>query len=326
MIKIGINGFNEIGKILVRMAAQQSNDIRIVKINQQEAEKACMAYSLRYSSIYGRFPGRIDETNNGLIVGNNEIEITDKECPSETDWSGCDVVIECNKKGDRRKSFFEGGTRRLLISGACTEVPLADYGANHKLYKGEKILSQACADTSAIAMLAWIMNKSFGIENGIAVTAVALDEKSLCVDKTDGCMWRSGRAADSVIPAVCGGAQGAGIIFPELKGLLSGIALRIPVKAVSALNLVCQLKEKTDYNELSSQLKKAAENELRGVIGVTDESVVSCDFIGCPLSIVVDLRAGLLQGGNLAKLTAWYDGVWSHANKLIKLAEFMCTD
>lgn len=319
MIKIGLNGYNELARVLLRMVSESNRDVAVVKINQPDTDISYMAYQLRYSSIYGRFPGRIGEDEKTLTVGNNIIKVTMEEKASNVDWSDCGVVIDCCGNNADIKA------ERLIVSGGCAEIPGVDFGLNEKKLKQEKIVRQVAAETSAIAVTAALINRNFGIENGICVTVSAMDEVSRCVDAGDAFKWRNGRSMESIIPAVCGGAQGAGVIFPELKGLLSGISLRVPVKSVSLLNIVCKLKEKTDYSTVTEVIKKTSENEFRGLIGVTDESVVSCDFKGCPLSAVIDLRAGILQGGNLLKLTAWYDGMWSHASKLLKLAEFICS-
>lgn len=317
MIKIGINGYNELARTLLRMVSEGNRDMTVTKINKQDADTAYMAYQLRYSSVYGRFPGRIAEDEGSLTVGNTIIRISGEHKPEDADWSQCDIVIDCEGSGKEIKG------RKVILSGATVDVPSVDFGLNHIQAKSERMVAQVLSETSAIAVTAAVINREFGIENGISLTTVPMDETSRGVDVSDSFKWRNGRSMDSVIPAVCGGAQGAGDILHELSGKLSGISLRVPVKSVSLLNLVCKLKEKTDYSAVVEAMKKASENEFKGLIGVTDEGVVSCDFKGCPLSAVIDVRAGLLQGGNLLKLSAWYDGIRSHGTKLLNLASYM---
>lgn len=315
MVKIGINGYNEVARTVLRMCAESNKEVKVVHINHENAETQYMAYQLRYSTVYGRFPGRICEDGDNLVVGNTKINVTDKG--EECSWEDCDVVIDCENNGKVPRAD------KTVLSGVSSAGTTVDFGVNHHKFKNEKIVSQIGPCASAIAVMGAVINRCFGLKNAIAVTLKPSDENSRLADSVDSKRWRNGRSAESVIPEVCGGAQSAGIIFPELAGLVSGIVLRTPVRAVSTLSFVCNLKRDADYREISDKIKQASENDFGGLLGVTDESPVSCDFTGCALSVVADLRAGLLQGGNLLKITGWYDGIWSHSAKLLNLAQFM---
>ena len=314
MLKIGINGYNSIARTFLRVATESNSEVAVVHINKKSADISHMAYQLRYSSVYGRLPGRIYEEQENLVVGNTKIKVSSEK---EALWEDCDVVIDCENDGAAQNA------KKLIVSGVHGNGTPVDFGINHHKLKNKKILEQVNPETSAIAVTGAVINRIFGIKNAVAITLKPADEQSRLDDFGDTKRWRNGRSAESVIPEVCGGAQGAGLIYPELSGVISGMVLRTPVRAVSTLNLVLNLKNTTDYREVCDKIKQASESEFGGLLGVTDDSPVSCDFIRCPLSAVIDLRAGLLQGGTLLKITGWYDGVWSHCTKLLKLAEFI---
>lgn len=312
MVKIGIYGFNRTARSVIRIAAETDINAKIVKINTKNAETQYMAYQLRYDSVYGRFPGRIEDEQYGLTVGNTKIIVS----TNEQSWDDCDVVIDCENDGNVKNA------EKIVFSGRTDNAAIVDYGINHKKVREERRVCQIKPCASAIGILGAIVNRTFGMENAVAITDKAADEQSVFTDCDNAEKWRSGRAADSLIPEVCGGVQGAETVFPEIKGLIAGQSLRTPARAVSNVSLVCCLKSKTNYNEVAEALKRASEKDFEGILGVTDESVVSCDFIGCPLTVTADIRT-IISHGRMVKISGWYDGTRSHAYKLLKLAEFM---
>lgn len=326
MIKLGINGFGRVGKMITRMAAQRRG-VQVVIINEPLIDTEYLAYLMKYDSVYGVFAGQIKEESGVLTVGNNPIRVYDKVCPSEVPWEECDFVIEASGEftdAQRCGLHIKGGAKKVIVTAPSGDIPMFAMGLNHEKYNGEKIMSYSSPEANALGLLAKAVNDNFGIENGIVTCINALSAEGKTVDRKSPKSWRSGRAAgDSVIPAVCGAAQAVGNLIPELSGVLSGIALRVPVRAVSMVNLCCKLEKATDYTEVKNALKQAAEGKYKGLLGVTEESVVSSDFIGCQVTAVADIRAGLLQGGNLLKLSAWYDGEWSYVAKLLDFAEYV---
>ncbi len=315
MVKIGINGLGFIGKTIFKMSVS-SEHITVSTINQPGADTKYMENYLRYDSVYGRFPGRIEEKEDILIVGNNEIKVSDRDNLCDVNWEECDIVIDTLSyaESDVYKEILNRGVKRIITLKSGFEPVL--YGVKRG---SEKIQSYCTARDSAVAVVSKIISDSFGIENGIVTTLTALDEYSCGGERFNPLKWREGRPAfDSIVPAVCGAAQMAGEIYPELKGVLSGISLKVPVRVVSSLNAVYSLKKRTDYETIINTFKNASQNEFKGKISVTADSVISEDFVGCPLSAVVDERAGLLQDGKLLKIAAWYDETWSRAQGIIK--------
>ena len=314
MIKIGINGLENVGKTILRMSASNEN-ITVSVINQPGADAKYMENYVRYDSFYGRFSGRIEEKEDVLIVGNNEIKISDKEKISDVNWEECEVVIDtlCSLEEDY-DTLLKAGVKKIITLKSGFEPVI--YGVK----KGtENIQSYCTPEDSAVAVISKIINETFGVENGIITTLTALDEYSYNAEKFNPLKWRNGRPAfNSVIPSVCGAAQMAGNIYPELKDVLSGISLKVPARVVSSVSAVYSLKKRTDYEAVINAFETASQNEFKGLLGVTKDSVVSEDFVGCPLFAVVDTRAGLLQGDKLLKITAWYDGSWSRAQGIIK--------
>lgn len=315
MVKIGINGLGVLGKTVLKMSVS-SEHITVSAINQPGADTKYMENYLRYDSFYGRFSGRIEEKEEVLILGNNEISVSDKEKISDVNWENCDVVIDtmCSSTSDEYNDILKNKIKKIITVNGGFEPVL--YGV--KTGK-EKILSYCTAEDSAVAVISKIINDGFGIENGIITTLTALDETSCAAETFNPVKWRDGRPSfNSVIPAVCGAAQMAGNIYPELKNVLSGISLKVPIRVVSGVNAVYSLKKRTNYEAVINAFETASQNEFKGLLGVTKDSVVSEDFAGCPLYTVVDARAGLLQEGKLLKITAWYDGTWNRAQGIIK--------
>ncbi len=328
MVKIGINGFGRIGKAVLRMATARDG-VQVVGINEPLIDTEYLAYLLKYDSIYGKFSGRIDQGEGRLLVGNSEISVFGKVDPSEIPWSSCGAEYIIESSGEFTETegasrHLKGGAKYVIVSASSKDIPMFSMGINNSKYAGEKVVAYAAPEVNALGAVLKVINENFGIKNGIVTCVNSLSSKQSTVDRVSRRDWRGGRAAQlSVIPGACGAVNGLGNIMPELKGLLSGIAMRVPTEAVSSVNPVCTLKKNTDYEQVKKTMKKASEENLRGILGFTEDSIVSCDVIGSRESAVFDARAGLLQDGNLLKITAWYDKEWGYAGKLLDFTEYI---
>ncbi len=317
MIKIGINGMGRLGKIILRLIQGEKN-AEVTVVNHPMVDGGYLENYLRYDTIYGRFPGRIEEKEDIIIIGNSKIRLHSEDNITENIWQDCDVLIDT--AGKTSKKDYE----KILMQGVKLVITTGSEGEMfyYKISEStSNIISYATAEGGAAAIIGKVINDNFGIENGIITNLSAYDECSSAVESYNCEKWRNGRTAgNSVIPAVCGGAQTAGILVPALKNKFSGIALRVPVRAVSVINMVVNLKKGATYEEVKNAFKKCADGELSDILGVTSDSVVSEDFIGCPLGTVVDIRAGIMHGEKMLKITGFYDGIYSVGRGIVKLA------
>ena len=324
MVKIGINGFNRLGKIILRQSASLEG-VQVTVINDPLIDTDYLAYLTRYDSIYGRFNGRIEGGSGKLLVGNNEIDVRGNVSPSEVSWEDTDIVIETNPKAtkDQAELIFKGKAKKVVVASGLGDIPVFAMGINNKEYKGETLFSAGTCEANAVAVLTKVINDCFGVENAVAVNLVSMSYESMAIDGKNNGRWRNGRmASESVIPMASGIGPLAEKLLPEIKGLVSGITVSVPVKAGDMISLVCKLKTDTDYTTVVDILRKASENKFKGFLGVTDESVVSADFISCKHTVTVDTRAGFVQGKNLLKLTGWYDKEWGYVSSLLELLKY----
>ncbi|MDD3738303.1 MAG: type I glyceraldehyde-3-phosphate dehydrogenase [Lentimicrobiaceae bacterium] len=329
-IKIGINGFGRIGRLAFR-AASNRNDMEVVAVNNlQDPEYS--AYQLKYDTVHGIFDKKIEVEGNNIIVDGKATRFTSHRDPAEIDWAsvGADFVLECTGKfltAESCQAHINGGAKHVVMSApAKDDTHVFVYGVNHKEYKGETFASNASCTTNCLAPLVKVINDEFGIEEGLMTTVHSLTSTQKIVDGSSSRDWRRGRAAGSnIAPSSTGAAKTVGIIIPELKGKLTGMAFRVPTLNVSVVDLTCRLKKSTSYEEIKEVIKKSAEGNMKGIIQYVDEPLVSSDFIGNSYSCIFDAQAGIMLNPNFVKLIAWYDNEWGYSNKMLDLIAYMNT-
>jgi glyceraldehyde 3-phosphate dehydrogenase len=325
MIKVGINGFGRIGRMVFR-AAMQRSDMQVVAVNDL-LELPHLAYLLRHDSVHGRFPHQVSAGDNALLVDGRTVRATAVKEPSASAWGdvGVDVVIESTGiflSQDTVKAHLAAGARRVIISApAKDDTPVYVQGVNTDRYAGEPIISAASCTTNCVAPLAKVVHETFGLKRGLMTTVHATTATQKVVDGPSGKDWRFGRGIlDNIIPASTGAAKVVGKVLPELKGKLTGMSFRVPVPDVSVVDLTCELERPTTYAEICAAMKRAAEGPLAGVLRYTDEEVVSTDMRGDPHTSIFDANAGIQLDPTFVKLIAWYDNEWGFSVKLLDLA------
>jgi glyceraldehyde 3-phosphate dehydrogenase len=325
MIKVGVNGFGRIGRMVFR-AAMQRSDMQVVAVNDL-LELPHLAYLLRHDSVHGRFPHQVSAGDNALLVDGRTVRATAVKEPSASAWGdvGVDVVIESTGiflSQDTVKAHLAAGARRVIISApAKDDTPVYVQGVNTDRYAGEPIISAASCTTNCVAPLAKVVHETFGLKRGLMTTVHATTATQKVVDGPSGKDWRFGRGIlDNIIPASTGAAKVVGKVLPELKGKLTGMSFRVPVPDVSVVDLTCELERPTTYAEICAAMKRAAEGPLAGVLRYTDEEVVSTDMRGDPHTSIFDANAGIQLDPTFVKLIAWYDNEWGFSVKLLDLA------
>ena len=322
-IKVGINGFGRIGRLAFR-AAIQRNDIEIVGINDL-IDVEYMAYMLKYDTVHGGFNGTVEVKNGHLVVNGHTIRVTAEKDPANLKWGevGAEYVIESTGlflSRDKAEAHLKAGAKRVIMSAPSKdETPMFVYGVNHKSYKKEMdMISNASCTTNCLAPVTKVLNDNFGIVEGLMTTVHATTATQKTVDGPSAKDWRGGRAAaGNIIPSSTGAAKAVTKVIPELKGKLTGMAFRVPTLNVSVVDLTCRLEKGTDYEGIKAAMKKASENELKGVLGYTEDEVVSSDFIGDSRTSIFDAKAGIMLNANFVKIVAWYDNEWGYSCKLL---------
>ena len=330
-IKIGINGFGRIGRLAFR-ASIQRNDIEVVGINDL-IDVEYMAYMLRYDTIHGGFKGAVEVKNGNLIVNGNAIRVTAEKDPANLKWNeiGAEYVIESTGlflSRDKAEAHLKAGAKRVILSAPSKDdTPMFVYGVNHKSYKKEMdMISNASCTTNCLAPVTKVLNDSFGIVEGLMTTVHSTTATQKTVDGPSAKDWRGGRAAaGNIIPSSTGAAKAVTKVIPELKGKLTGMAFRVPTLNVSVVDLTCRLEKATDYDAIKAAMKKASETELKGVLGYTEDEVVSSDFIGDARTSIFDAKAGIMLNANFVKIVAWYDNEWGYSCKLLDMIVYMDT-
>jgi glyceraldehyde 3-phosphate dehydrogenase len=329
-MKIGINGFGRIGRLAFR-AALQRKDIEVVGINDL-VEPEYMAYMLKYDSTHGRFNGSIDVKDGNLIVNGQTIRVTAEKDPANLKWDevGAEVVLECTGlflTRDTAEKHITAGAKRVVLSAPAKgdDIPTFVMGVNHTLLKAEdNIVSNASCTTNCLAPMAKILNDHFGIEEGLMSTIHAVTATQKTVDGPSQKDWRGGRGAyQNIIPSSTGAAKAVGLVLPELKGKLTGMSFRVPVPDVSVVDLTVRLKKPTSYEEIKRVFKEASEGEMKGIVGYTEEDVVSEDFRTDDRTCIFDAKAGIAISDTFVKVVAWYDNEWGYSNKLIDLTSLV---
>lgn len=327
-VKIGINGFGRIGRLVFRATVKRP-DVEVVAINDL-LELDHLAYLLKYDSVHGHFDGTVEISGNDLVVNGKKVRITAEKDPANLKWDavGADIVAECTgifTTLDTAQKHIDGGAKKVVISAPSKDAPMFVMGVNHKSVKAsDSIVSNASCTTNCLAPLAKVLNDHFGIEEALMTTVHATTATQLTVDGPSRKDFRGGRSALlNIIPASTGAAVAVTKVIPELKGKLTGMAFRVPTADVSVVDLTVRLSKETSYEEIKKVFKAASEGELKGILGYTEEDVVSQDFIGDARTSIFDAGAGIELNSRFFKVVSWYDNEAGYSNKLVDLAEYI---
>ena len=324
-IKVGINGFGRIGRLVFR-ASVNNSAIEVTGINDPFIDLDYMAYMLKYDTVHGHFDGTVEVKNGNLLVNGKAVKVFAEKDPAEIDWKSCGAEYIVESTGvftttDKAEAHFKGGAKKVVISAPSKDAPMFVMGVNHDKYtKDMNIVSNASCTTNCLAPLAKVINDKFGLVEGLMTTVHATTATQKTVDGPSKKDWRGGRAAAyNIIPSSTGAAKAVGKVIPELNGKLTGMSFRVPTADVSVVDLTCRLEKPATYEEIKEAMKKASENELKGILGYTEDSVVSSDFIHDPRTSIFDAQAGISLNDNFVKLVSWYDNEWGYSNKVLDL-------
>ncbi len=329
-IKVGINGFGRIGRLVFR-AAQKRNDIEIVGINDL-LDVDYIAYMLKFDTVHGRFDGTVEVADGKLVVNGKAIRVTCEKDPANLKWNevNADYVVESTGlflTKEKAQAHIDAGAKRVIMSAPSKDdTPMFVYGVNHTKYNGEKIISNASCTTNCLAPIVKVLNDNFGIVEGLMTTVHAITATQKTVDGPSAKDWRGGRAASAnIIPSSTGAAKAVGKVIPEMNGKLTGMSFRVPTVNVSAVDLTCRLEKACTYDDIKSAMKKASEGDLKGILAYTEEKVVSSDFISDPHTSIFDADAGIQLNSNFVKIVAWYDNEWGYSNKILDMIAYTAT-
>jgi glyceraldehyde 3-phosphate dehydrogenase len=324
-IKVGINGFGRIGRMVFRAAVQNFDDIQIVGINDL-LDPEYLAYMLKYDSVHGRFDGEVSVDGSNLVVNGNVIRLTAERDPAALKWDevGADVVVESTGlflTQETAQKHIDAGAKKVILSAPSKDAtPMFVFGVNHESYAGEAIISNASCTTNCLAPLAKVINDSFGIKRGLMTTVHAATATQKTVDGPSMKDWRGGRGIlENIIPSSTGAAKAVGKVLPDLNGKLTGMAFRVPTSDVSVVDLTVELVNPASYDEIKAAVKAASDGPLKGILGYTEEKVVSTDFRGEAQTSVFDAEAGIALDDTFVKLVSWYDNEWGYSNKVVEM-------
>jgi len=324
-IKVGINGFGRIGRMVFRAAVQNFNDIEIVGINDL-LEPDYLAYMLKYDSVHGRFKGEVSVDGNNLIVNGRKIRLTQERDPAALKWNEvhADVVIEATglflDKATAEKHLAAGAKKVLLSAPSKDDTPMFVFGVNHGSYKGETIVSNASCTTNCLAPVAKVLNDKWGIKRGLMTTVHAATATQKTVDSPSNKDWRGGRGIlENIIPSSTGAAKAVGVVIPALNKKLTGMSFRVPTSDVSVVDLTVELEKPATYAEICAEMKAQSQGALKGVLGYTEDKVVASDFRGEPCTSVFDADAGIALDSTFVKVVSWYDNEWGYSNKCLEM-------
>ena len=325
-IKIGINGFGRIGRMVLRAAVQNFKDIEIVGINDL-LEPDYLAYMLQFDSVHGRFKGDIAVDGHMLVVNGKKIRLTAIKDPAELKWGevGADIVIESTGlflTKETAQKHIDAGARKVIMSAPSKDdTPMFVFGVNDKTYAGQAIISNASCTTNCLAPVAKVLNDNWGIKRGLMTTVHAATATQKTVDSPSNKDWRGGRGIlENIIPSSTGAAKAVGVVIPELNKKLTGMAFRVPTSDVSVVDLTVELNREATYAEICSAMKAASEGAMKGVMGYTEDKVVSTDFRGESCTSVFDADAGMALDGTFVKVVSWYDNEWGYSSKVLEMA------
>ena len=329
-IKIGINGFGRIGRLVFR-AAMAKDNLEIVGINDLISVDY-MAYMLRYDTMHGQFKGTIEVKENALVVNGHSIRVTAEKDPANLKWNevGAEYVVESTGlflTKEKAEAHIKAGAKRVVMSAPSKDdTPMFVMGVNNKTYAGQTIVSNASCTTNCLAPIAKVLNDKFGVVEGLMTTVHSTTATQKTVDGPSMKDWRGGRAASgNIIPSSTGAAKAVGKVIPALNGKLTGMSLRVPTLDVSVVDLTCTLAKDTTYDEICKAMKEAADGELKGILGYTEDAVVSSDFLGDARTSIFDAKAGIQLSPRFVKVVSWYDNEWGYSNKVLELIEYMNT-
>ncbi len=326
-IKVGINGFGRIGRMVFRAVAKDFKDIEIVAINDL-LEPKYLAYMLKYDSVHGRFNGDISVDGGNMVVNGRKIRLTAEKDPANLKWSevGADIVIDSTGfflTTESCQAHIKAGAKKVVQSAPSKdETPMFVYGVNHKSYAGQAIVSAASCTTNCLAPVAKVLNDNWGIKRGLMTTVHAATATQKTVDGPSSKDWRGGRGIlENIIPSSTGAAKAVGKVLPELNKKLTGMAFRVPTSDVSVVDLTVELNKEATYEQICAAMKKAAEGELKGVLGYTDEKVVSTDFVGNTAPSTFDAEAGIALDSTFVKVVAWYDNEYGYTCNMLRMVQ-----
>ncbi len=325
-IKVGINGFGRIGRMVFRAAVQHfANDIEVVGINDLLAPDY-LAYMLKYDSVHGRFKGDVSVDGNDLVVNGKKIRLTAEKNPADLKWGdvGADVVVESTGlflTKETAENHIKAGAKKVIMSAPSKDdTPMFVFGVNCQSYAGQTIISNASCTTNCLAPIAKVLNDKFGIVKGLMTTIHAATATQKTVDGLSSKDWRGGRGVfENIIPSSTGAAKAVGKVLPALNGKLTGMSFRIPSSDVSVVDLTAVFAKPITQDAINAAMKEASEGDLKGVLGYTDEAVVSTDFRGCSLTSIYDAKAGIVLDENFAKVVSWYDNEWGYSCKVLEM-------
>jgi glyceraldehyde 3-phosphate dehydrogenase len=328
-IKIGINGFGRIGRMVFRAAVQNFSDIEVVAINDL-LEPDYLAYMLSYDSVHGRFKGEVSIDNGTLIVNGKRIRLTAVKDPSELKWGevGADVVVESTglflTKETAQKHIDAGAKKVILSAPSKDDTPMFVFGVNDKTYAGQAIISNASCTTNCLAPVAKVLNDTFGIKRGLMTTVHATTATQKTVDGPSNKDWRGGRGIlENIIPSSTGAAKAVGVVIPELNKKLTGMSFRVPTSDVSVIDLTVELVKDASYEDICNAMKAASQGAMKGVLGYTEDKVVATDFRGESRTSVFDADAGIALDDTFVKVVAWYDNEWGYSCKVLEMIRVM---
>ena len=324
-IKVGINGFGRIGRMVFRAAVQNFPDIEVVAINDL-LEPDYLAYMLQHDSVHGRFKGNVSIEDSTLIVNGKRIRLTAIKDPAELKWGevGAEVVVESTglflTKESCQKHIAAGARKVIMSAPSKDDTPMFVYGVNNDTYDGQAIISNASCTTNCLAPVAKVLNDTFGVKRGLMTTVHAATATQKTVDGPSNKDWRGGRGIlENIIPSSTGAAKAVGKVIPELNTKLTGMAFRVPTSDVSVVDLTVELEKEASYEEICNAMKKASEGSMKGVLAYTDQKVVSTDFRGESATSIFDAEAGMALDGNFVKVVSWYDNEWGYSSKILEM-------
>ena len=326
-IKIGINGFGRIGRLVFR-AAQHRDDIEVVGINDL-IDVDYMAYMLKYDTMHGRFDGEVEVKDGKLVVNGKAIRVTAEKDPANLKWDeiGAEYIVESTGlflTKEKAEAHIAAGAKKVIMSAPSKDdTPMFVYGVNHKDYKGQTIISNASCTTNCLAPVAKVLNDAFGIESGLMTTVHSITATQKTVDGPSAKDWRGGRAASgNIIPSTTGAAKAVGKVIPSLNGKLTGISMRVPTIDVSVVDLTVNLVKPASKEDICNAMKKASEGELKGVLAYTEDAVVSSDFLGDSHTSIFDANAGVYLTDKFVKVVSWYDNEWGYSCKVLEMIAY----
>ena len=341
-IRIGINGFGRISRVVIRIAAQDPETFEIAAINYRNVDLDYMVYMLKYDTVFGRFTGTLDKFEEGgesglvingrkaeVFINGQKVPVVEGQTPIPWGKYGADYIIEGTGQftsAEKAQMHLDGGAKKVVITApAKDKTPTFVMGVNHEDYRADmQIVSNASCTTNCLAPVLKVLQDNYGVESGLMTTIHAVTAKQMAVDARSQNDWRRGRSVfGNIIPTTTGAAKAVGLVIPEVQGKLTGIAYRVPTVDVSIIDVNLMLKIPTSYKDICQKMKEASETNLKGVLGYTEDEVVSTDFIGEPCTSVFDAKAGMMIGDRMAKIISWYDNEYGYSKKILELCEYM---